>query len=55
MKKIRTQKNGKFNDIGSTDGNKQKNIAVEPLFKNYKKTIHLFINRKLRSCTCLLA
>jgi hypothetical protein len=28
------------------------NITVEPLFKNYKKTIYLFIDRRLRSCTC---
>jgi hypothetical protein len=29
----------------------KENITVEPLFKNYKKTIHLFIDRRLRSCT----
>jgi hypothetical protein len=27
----------------------KKNISVEPLFKNYKKIIHLFIYRRLRS------
>jgi hypothetical protein len=26
-----------------------KNITVDPLFKNYKKTIHLFIDGRLRS------
>jgi hypothetical protein len=31
--------------------NKRK-INVEPLFKNYKKTMHLLIDRRLRSCTC---
>jgi hypothetical protein len=29
-----------------------KNNAVEPLFKNYERTIHLFLDRRLRSCTC---
>jgi hypothetical protein len=43
--------NGKCNDISSADKNKQ-NIPVEPLFKNYKKTINLYIDRRLRSCTC---
>lgn len=51
-KKLRTQINGKFSDINSADENK-KNIAVESLFKNYKKTIHLFIDRGLRSYICL--
>jgi hypothetical protein len=37
----------------STDENKQ-NITVQPLFKNYKRTIHLFINRRLRSYTCFV-
>jgi hypothetical protein len=32
------QTNGNFNDIGSTDKRILKNIPVEPLFKNYKKT-----------------
>jgi hypothetical protein len=52
-KKLRTWVNRKFIDIGSADENK-KNITVEPLFKNYKKTIHLFIDGRLRSCTCFL-
>jgi hypothetical protein len=26
-------------------------INVELLFKNYKRTVHLFIDRRLRSCT----
>jgi hypothetical protein len=39
-KQLRTQINGKINDISSVD--KNKNITVEPLFKNYKKKIHLF-------------
>jgi hypothetical protein len=26
-------------------------MTVEPLFKNYKKTIHLFIDIRIRSCT----
>jgi hypothetical protein len=39
-KKLRAQINGKFNYIGSAYGNK-KYITVEPLFKNYKKTINL--------------
>jgi pterin-4a-carbinolamine dehydratase len=39
-KKLRTQINGKFNDISSADENKQQNITAEPLFKNYKKAIH---------------
>jgi hypothetical protein len=38
QKNLRTQINGKFNDINSADENK-KNITVEPLFKNYKKAI----------------
>jgi hypothetical protein len=29
-----------------------KSVTVEPLFKIYKKTVHLFIDRRLRSCTC---
>jgi hypothetical protein len=29
-----------------------KNATVEPLFKIYKKTVHLFIDRRLGSCTC---
>jgi hypothetical protein len=49
-KKLRTQTNGKFNDINSADENKT-NITIQPLFKNYKNTIHLFIDRRLRSCT----
>jgi hypothetical protein len=51
-KMFRTQINGKFNDICTADENKYKYITVEPLFKNYKKAIHLFIDRRLRSCTC---
>jgi hypothetical protein len=50
--KHRTQINVKCNDINSADENKYKNITVDPLFKNYKKTIHLFIDRRLRSCAC---
>jgi hypothetical protein len=50
-KKLKTQINGKFNDISSAYKNKQ-NITVQPLFKNYKKSIYLFIDRRLRSCTC---
>jgi hypothetical protein len=43
-KKLRTQINGKFNDINSADKNKEtQNITVGPLFKNYKKTT--FIHR----------
>jgi hypothetical protein len=30
---------------------KRKNTTLEPLFKNYKKAMHLFIDRGLRSCT----
>jgi hypothetical protein len=41
-----------FYDISIADENKLQNITVEPLFKNYKKTIHLFIDRSLGSCTC---
>jgi hypothetical protein len=48
-KKFRTQIIGKLNDIGCADENK---ITAEAIFKNYKKTIHLFIDRRLRSCTC---
>jgi hypothetical protein len=51
-KKLRTQVNGNFDNMNSADENKYKNISVEPLFKNYKKTLHLFIDRRLRSCTC---
>jgi hypothetical protein len=43
-KKTRTQINGRFTDISSADEN-IKNIIVEPLFKNYKTTIHLFVCR----------
>jgi hypothetical protein len=28
------------------------NIIIEPLFKNYKKTRYLFIDRRLGSYTC---
>jgi hypothetical protein len=38
LKRLRKQINGKFNNIGGADGNKYKNITVEPLFKDYKKT-----------------
>jgi hypothetical protein len=31
--------------------NKRK-ITVETLFENYKKTVHLLIDRRLRSFTC---
>jgi hypothetical protein len=51
-KKLRTQINGKFNDISSAYENKK--ISVEHLFKNYKKTVHSFIDRRLRNCTCFL-
>jgi hypothetical protein len=33
---------------GSVD---EKNITVESLFKNYRKTIHSFIDRRLRVVT----
>jgi hypothetical protein len=36
-KKLRKQMSGKFNNIGSADENKYKNITVEPLFKDYKR------------------
>jgi hypothetical protein len=36
-KRLRTQINGKFNEISSADENKQQNRIVEPLFKTYKK------------------
>jgi hypothetical protein len=49
---LRTQINGKLNDISSADEYKYQNVTVETLFKNYIKTIHLFIDRRLRSCTC---
>jgi hypothetical protein len=52
-KKPRTQINGKFNDISSADENKKK-MTVGPLFKNCNKAIHLFIDRRLRSCTYVL-
>jgi hypothetical protein len=29
-----------------------KNITVDLLFRSHKKTIHLFVDRRLRSCTC---
>jgi hypothetical protein len=51
-KETDTQINGEFNDVGSADENKK--ITVEPLFKNYQKTVHLFIDRRLGSCTCFL-
>jgi hypothetical protein len=38
--------------VGSVNENKIKKITVEPLLKNYTKMIHLFIDRRLRSCTC---
>jgi hypothetical protein len=41
----------KFNNIKSADENKEENITVEPLFKVCKKTVHLFINRRIRSRT----
>jgi hypothetical protein len=50
-KKLRSQINGKFNDMSSADESIYQNITVEPLFKNYEKTIHLFFDRRLRSCT----
>jgi hypothetical protein len=34
-------------DINSADETKVKNITVEPLFKIYEKTVHLFIDRRL--------
>jgi hypothetical protein len=39
---------GKCNDISSADGN----ITIEPLLKKYKKTIHVFLVKILRSCEC---
>jgi hypothetical protein len=50
QKTLRTQINGKFND--KVVMMKIKKIAVEALFKNYKKAIYLFIDRSLRSYTC---
>jgi hypothetical protein len=47
---LRTQTNGKCNDVNSSDKNKFKQIALEPLFKNYTKTIYSFIGGRLRSC-----
>jgi hypothetical protein len=44
-KSHRTQINGKFNYISSAD-KINKNITVELLFKNYKKIIHFFMNRR---------
>jgi hypothetical protein len=29
-----------------------KNIIVETLFENYKRTIHLFVDRRLGACAC---
>jgi hypothetical protein len=52
LKDNKTQINGKCNDVGSADENKLKNITVDPLFKCYRKAIYLFIDRRLRSCTC---
>jgi hypothetical protein len=49
-KKLRTQVNGKFNDINSADENK-KDITVNLYLKTIKKTVHLLIDRRLRSCT----
>jgi hypothetical protein len=49
--KLGTQINGTFKDKGSADENK-KNIIVEPLLNNYKKTMHSSIDRRLRSYTC---
>jgi hypothetical protein len=46
-KRFKTQINGKLNDISSADENKYQNITVQPLFKYYKKTVHLFIDRRL--------
>jgi hypothetical protein len=40
-----------INDIYSVDENKQRNVTLEPVFKNYKKTIHLFIDSRRRSYT----
>jgi hypothetical protein len=37
-KKLRKQRSGKFNNIGSADENKYKNFTVELMFKKYKKT-----------------
>jgi hypothetical protein len=44
------QINVQFNGVSSADENKK--YHCEPLFKHYKKTIHLFIVRRHRSCTC---
>jgi hypothetical protein len=46
---LRTKINGRFSDIMLM---KKKYITVKPLFRNYKKTIHLFIDRRLGSFTC---
>jgi hypothetical protein len=45
-KKLRTQINGKYNDISSADenNNNKKNITVEHLLKKYKKD-NIFIHR----------
>jgi hypothetical protein len=51
-KRLRTQINGKYNNISSADKNKQQNITLEPLFKNNKNTIHLFMDKRPGSCTC---
>jgi hypothetical protein len=41
------------NYVSSEDEKKYKNITTELLFKTYKKTIHLFINRRLSQKRCL--
>jgi hypothetical protein len=44
---LTTQINVKVNDISSADENKQKkDVSVQPLFKNYIQTVHLFIHRR---------
>jgi hypothetical protein len=40
--------------LNSADESKQQNIIVEPLFETRKKTIQLFIDRRLRCSTWFL-
>jgi hypothetical protein len=46
-KKLRTQINGKHNNISSADENKEKNITLERLFTNYKRTVRLFMHMEV--------
>jgi hypothetical protein len=50
-KKTQNTNKWKINDISSADENKYQNITVETLFKTDKKAIHLFLERRLRSCS----